>query len=67
MEFTKIKEKRNERNITQKDLAIQAHISVTTLNRLENGKLKACSVHTLKAIADALKIKPIDELIDKEY
>lgn len=51
----KIKKKRLEKNIKQRELAKKAGMSNTFLSDIENGRLEP-SIKTLGKIADALEI-----------
>lgn len=52
-----IKKIREDRNITQAELAEGAGLSRTTLSALENGGLKSANIATLQKIADFLKLE----------
>lgn len=57
----KIKRARNEKGLTQEDVAGRAKIHVSTLGRIERGESNA-PLQTFNKIAQALKIKPKDLL-----
>lgn len=48
--------KRNERGLTQKELAQRVRCSPTTISNLEQGKLQTITIEHLKGIARALDI-----------
>jgi transcriptional regulator with XRE-family HTH domain len=56
----RIQEIRNEKNISQQDLAAKCNFEKSNLSRLEAGKINA-TVNTLNKVAIALEI-PIIEL-----
>ena len=52
----KIKKLRNEKDLTQEELARKAEIPYATLMKIENEQVKNPTVGTLKKIADALEV-----------
>jgi len=58
----KIKELREERKITQKELCRKANISRQTIIDLESGKIVNTTITTLQKIADVLNCKVQDLL-----
>ena len=50
---------REERLMTQQDLAELARLTITTVSRIENGKTKA-RPRTIRALAKALGMKPVE-------
>lgn len=58
----KIKEKRQENNVTQQELAAACNFEKSNLSRIEAGKSNV-TIHTLNKIATALEI-PIKTLVD---
>ena len=56
-----IKRLREEKGMTQEQLAEKANVNRSLLNQLETGKLKNTSINTLQKIADTLNCK-ISEL-----
>jgi transcriptional regulator with XRE-family HTH domain len=64
--FTNIGEKiqkiRNDKKLTQEELAKKADISYTTLIKIEQGKVENPTIKTLKKIASALEVS-VDDLI----
>ena len=52
-----IKRVREEKGMTQGQLAEKANVSRSLLNQLETGKLKNTSINTLQKIADTLNCK----------
>jgi DNA-binding XRE family transcriptional regulator len=53
---------RNQKKMTQEQLAYESGVSFTTLNKLENGHLNP-TLATVYAIADSLKVD-VKELFD---
>jgi transcriptional regulator with XRE-family HTH domain len=53
----KLKNIRQQKNMTQEDLALQAGIAISQIGRIERGKLNP-SVSTLFVIALALEVEP---------
>ncbi len=54
---------RKAQSITQERLAELANLSTTYIGRLERGE-KTPSIETLVTLAEALKVSPLDLLID---
>ena len=52
-----IKRVREEKGMTQEQLAEKANVNRSLLNQLETGKLKITSINTLQKIADTLNCK----------
>ncbi|HMS23164.1 MAG TPA: helix-turn-helix transcriptional regulator [Candidatus Levybacteria bacterium] len=52
---------RNNKNMTQEELAVKTHLTQTFISLLETGQRKA-SMKTLEKIANVLKIK-VNEII----
>ena len=52
-----IKMVREEKGMTQEQLAEKANVNRSLLNQLETGKLKNTSINTLQKIADTLNCK----------
>lgn len=52
-----IKRLREEKGMTQEQLAEKASVNRSLLNQLETGKLKNTSINTLQKIADTLNCK----------
>ena len=52
-----IKRLREEKGMTQEQLAEKADVNRSLLNQLETGKLKNTSINTLQKIADTLNCK----------
>lgn len=52
-----IKRVREEKGMTQYQLAEKANVNRSLLNQLETGKLKNTSINTLQKIADTLNCK----------
>lgn len=52
-----IKRVREEKGMTQEQLAKKANVNRSLLNQLETGKLKNTSINTLQKIADTLNCK----------
>ncbi len=50
---------REERLLTQQDLAELAQLTITTVSRIENGKTQA-RPRTIRALARALKMEPME-------
>jgi transcriptional regulator with XRE-family HTH domain len=59
-----VREKRLEKDMSQRELANAAGISNAEISRLESGKRKASSPAVLKAIAKALNV-PVEVLLEK--
>ena len=59
-----VREKRNEKGMSQRELANASGISNADISRLESGKRKASSPAVLKAIAKALNV-PVETLLEK--
>ncbi|MFH1543241.1 MAG: helix-turn-helix transcriptional regulator [Patescibacteria group bacterium] len=62
----KIKKLRNDKDLTQEELARKANIPYATLMKIENGQVKNPTIKTIYKIAKALNIS-LDELIDEKY
>jgi|GEM_PF-1027293 len=60
----KVKEKRENRGMTQKQLAQASGISQATISRLESGRVKELKSQALRRLADALGVT-MDYLVDK--
>lgn len=60
----KIKELLEERNITQKKLAQMSGIRESTISDIVRGTRTVINFEHLSKIAEALKIRDIDQLID---
>lgn len=58
----KVKEKRENRGMTQKELAQASGISQATISRLESGRVKQLKSQALRRLADALAVT-IDYLV----
>lgn len=58
-----IKRVREEKGMTQEQLAEKANVNRSLLNQLETGKLKNTSINTLQKIADTLNCKITDFFI----
>ena len=58
-----IKRVREEKGMTQQQLAEKANVNRSLLNQLETGKLKNTSINTLQKIADTLNCKIIELFI----
>ena len=58
-----IKRIREEKGMTQEQLAEKANVNRSLLNQLETGKLKNTSINTLQKIADTLNCKIIELVI----
>ena len=54
---------REEKGMTQEQLAEKANVNRSLLNQLETGKLKNTSINTLQKIADTLNCKIIELFI----
>ena len=52
-----LKKLREKRYLSQEDLAKKSEMTVSTINRLENGKQKP-RFATIRKLAKALKVKP---------
>lgn len=64
MEFgTRLKEIRTCLNISQKELSEKTRLTLRTIQRIENNKVKP-SLHSIKVISEALEIES-SELIEK--
>jgi len=59
-----LKELREQLFMSQEDLAKRANVTVSTINRLENGRQKPRFV-TIRKIAKALDVKPEDIHFDQ--
>ncbi len=57
--MTKLKKLREIQFISQEDLAKKSEMTVSTINRLENGKQKP-RLATIRKLAKALKVKPAE-------
>ena len=55
---------RNERKLTQEELAIKADISYTSLAKIERGKVENPTIKTIHKLAKALDVS-VDEILDK--
>lgn len=53
----KIKETREEKNMTQEELAVKSGVSRTTISGLENGVVEITTTKTLQKLAEALDKK----------
>ena len=60
----KLREIRRRKNLTQEQLAERLNISVRYVQVLESKKCPNIKLDTLGKLAKALKVKPIDFLID---
>ena len=58
-----IKRVREEKGMTQEQLAEKANVNRSLLNQLETGKIKNTSINTLQKIADTLNCKITDFFI----
>lgn len=58
----KIKKVRNDKGLTQEELAQKANISYITLVKIEQGKVENPTMKTLQKIAKALEIS-LDEIV----
>ena len=56
----KIREARNEQNMSQEELAKRSGVSRATLSGLESGKITVTTTETLRRIANALGKKMSD-------
>ena len=54
----RIRNRRNEINMTMKELGEKVNLSEATIQRYESGKIKGVDVNLLNAIAEALYIEP---------
>ncbi|MFC1999468.1 helix-turn-helix domain-containing protein [Chloroflexota bacterium] len=52
-----LRELREQRMMTQREVAERAHITVTTLSRIENGKVSA-SFRTIRSLAAVFSMSP---------
>jgi transcriptional regulator with XRE-family HTH domain len=52
-----IKQLREARNLTQPELAVKANLSVTTISRIENGRVRA-NKGILRLICNVLGVSP---------
>lgn len=52
-----LQELRKQRMMTQRDVSVRANITVTTLSRIENGKVKP-SLATIHSLADVFGLSP---------
>jgi len=59
----RIKRQRQERNMTQQDLADAADLSQTAVSAIERGAYSDIGVKTLRSIAHALRV-PIEALLN---
>lgn len=59
-----IKEKRNLKNWSQRDLAAKSGVSNAEISRIESGKRKEPSSSVLKDIASALDV-PVEDLLQQ--
>ncbi len=59
---TRLREWRERRALTQRELAAKAGMTVSTVNRIENG-LQRPRISTVRKLAEALGVAP-EELID---
>lgn len=55
-----IKDLRDEKNLSQEELAKKADVSRTIISDLENGKKNNITLNTLKKIAEALEVQVND-------
>lgn len=60
----KIKECREEKNMTQSELAKRANVSRTIISGLESGAIKVTTTETLLKIASALNKKVTEIFFD---
>lgn len=60
----KIKEVREEKNMSQKQLALKSNVSRTIISGLESGKITVTTTETLLKIAKALDRKVSDIFFD---
>ena len=58
-----IKRVREEKGMTQEQLAEKANVNRSLLNQLETGKLKNTSINTVQKIGDTLNCKIIELFI----
>ena len=62
---TRIKSRREQRKLTQEELAKQAGITYSTLIKIESGANDNPTIKTMKKIADALDVS-LDELVGRK-
>jgi len=62
--YLKIKDILNKRGMTQKDLADKSEVRESTISDIVRGSRTVINFKHLAAIADALEIKDITELIE---
>ena len=60
----RLRQVRERKHVTQQDLAVKLHMSQPYLSNLENGKANV-SLHTLRRIAKALKVRVVDLIADE--
>ncbi len=58
----KIQKVRNDKKLTQEELAKKADIPYTTLIKIEQGKVENPTIKTLQKVASALEVS-VDDLI----
>ena len=61
----KIKEVREEKNMTQEELSARSGVSRTTISSLENGTSRSTTSKTLMRIARALEV-PVEKIFFTE-
>lgn len=54
----KLKELREKKKLTQKQLAEKSGVSLNLIARIESGELKSTSTNTLFKLANALNVSP---------
>lgn len=59
----RLREQLNEKGWDQKRLAAETGLTERTISELVNGKMKRFPKEALELIADALKVKDINEII----
>jgi transcriptional regulator with XRE-family HTH domain len=55
-----LRDKREQKRLTQEELAIKAGVSRATISGIENGKITVTTTETLKKLSNALEIKISD-------
>lgn len=60
----KVKEKREEKNLTQEELSQRSGVGRITISRLESGALSETNAGTLMRLAQALECKMQDLVAD---
>lgn len=65
--MAKLTKLRKEKMLTQQELASKAGLSITTVSRLENGRVKA-SLRTIRALAPVfdVSVEKMQELLTEE-